>query len=284
MKNLIKQVSLHGRRLYLSVSDKLVSKGAFASGGESSIGRQGGSVVLPGSPDTVALFDDFLASDTGQLGGWSRVNADVDTGASNAVSRLSVTNGVMRASFQGTPVNSPAGVVGFTKYLTKNWKPNQGNLHFAARVKIPTLASVNAFVGLSDSGGADMPAYDTGDAGGIPITNMADGIGFMYSNLGSVTTWRAVTARSVATDSGDQTVNTGITPTANTYDVLEFDMSDSGNAAVFKVNGALVGRLEAPVEAKTALVPGVWVFGSDTGTIQVDLDWINVSANRDTGT
>ena len=277
-----KQVSLHGLRAYLSVGNKHVTQDAYVTGGEASSGRQGGSVVLPGSPATVARFDDFLASDTGgQFNGWTRVNGDVDTGASSSVARQSMVNGVVRVSFQGTPVNAPTFAVGLTNGLIKNWKPDQGRLHFAARVKLPSLASVNAFIGLSDSGGSEMPAYDTG--GGV-ITNAADAIGFMYSNLGSVTNWQGVAARSVAADSGDQTVDSAKALTANTYDVLEIDMGDSGELATFRVNGVAVGRLTNPVEAKTALTPGVWVFGSDTGTIQVDIDWINIAANRDTGT
>jgi hypothetical protein len=280
-----KQVSFHGVRDYLSTENRHVTQDAFVSGGEASVGRQGGSITIPGSPATVARFDDFLASDTGgQFNGRSRVNGDTDTGATGTVSRQSMVNGVMRVSYAGTALGTPAAAIGLTGGLIKNWKPDQGRLTFAARVKLPSLASVNAYIGFSDSGGSEMPSYDTGDAGGIPITNMADGIGFMYSNLGGVTTWRAVSARSVAGDSGDQTVNTGITPVANTYDVLEFHMGDSGEHATFFVNGVAVGRLTNPVEAKNALVPGVWVFGSDTGTIQVDIDYIALSANRDSGT
>lgn len=277
-----KQVSLHGVRDYLSTENRHVTQDAFVSGGEASVGRQGGSIVVPGSPATVARFDDFLASDTGgQFSGWARVNGDTDTGATGSVARQSMVNGVMRISFQGTAQPAPTRPVGLTNGLIKNWKPDQGRLCFGARVKLPSLASLNVFVGLTDSGGAEMPAYDTG--GGV-ITEAADAIGFIYSNLGSLTTWQGVSARSVAGDSGDQTVATGVTPTANTYDVLEFCMGDSGETAIFRVNGVAVGRLQNPVEAKTALTPALLVFGSDTGTIQMDVDWVGISAARDTGT
>jgi hypothetical protein len=283
-----KLVSLHGLKDYLSTESrrsvgKHIAQDGFAAGGEKSVGRQGGTIVIPGSPATVAEFSDFLASDTGgQFNGWARVNGDVDTGASSSVARQSMTNGVMRISFQGTPLNVPStGTIGLTKGLIKNWKPDAGRLQFAARVKLPSLASLNCFIGFSDSGGSEQPAYDTG--GGI-ITPAADAIGFQYSNLGSITAWTAVSARSVAADSGDQSATTGVTPTANTYDVLEIRMGDSGEYADFFVNGAHTNRFNNPVEAKTALTPGVWVFGSDTGTIQVDVDYIGVSGARDTGT
>ena len=282
-----KLVSLHGLKDYLSTESrrstgKHISQDGFASGGEKSVGRQGGTIVVPGAPATVAEFEDFLGTDTGTLNGWSRVNGDVDTGASSSVARQSMTNGVMRISFQGTALNVPeTGTIGLTKGLIKNYKPDAGRLQFVARVKLPSLASVNAFIGFSDSGGSEHPAYDTG--GGI-ITPAADAIGFIYSNLGSITAWTAVSARSVAADSGDQSATTGKTPVANTYDVLEIRMGDSGEYADFFVNGEHTNRFTNPVEAKNRLTPGVWVVGSDTGTIQVDVDYIGISAARDSGT
>lgn len=285
-----KGVSLHGLRAYLGVGGKkvtgrFVTQAAYAAGGELSIGRQGGTIVVPGAPAVVAEFEDFLGADTGLPtggGGYSRVNGDVDTGASSSVARQAFTNGVLRISFQGTPLNVPStGTIGITHGPNKTWKPDQGNLQFVARVKLPSLASLNAYIGFSDSGGSEQPAYDTG--GGI-LTNSADGVGFIYSNLGSITAWTAVSARSVAGDSGDQSATTGKTPVANTYDVLEIRMGDSGEYADFFVNGTHTNRFTNPVEAKNALTPGVWVFGSDTGSIIVDVDYIGVSAARDSGT
>lgn len=274
-----KQVSLHGRRAYISDSDKLVSKSAFATGGEAAQGRQGGSIVLPGGVDVVAYFNDFLG-DTGYLAGFTRMQGDTDSGATSTAAKVAGSNGVFRLSHQGTPLRAPSMAIGISQVL-KQWKPNAGNLHMQARVKIPSLASVNAFIGFTDSGGSEMPAYDTG--GGI-ITEAADAVGFAYSNLGGVTNWRVISARSVAADSGDQSLDTAKAPTANTYDVLGLQFSaDSGEYVDAYVNGAKVGRISQPTNAATALNFGVWVFGSDTGTIQVDVDYVNISANRDTG-
>lgn len=281
-----KQKSLWGLKSYISPQNVTVSQSVFGTGGDASVGRQGGSIVVPGSPDMVAVFDDFLGhiGDTGAINGWELVNGDNDTGASGTVTRVTATNGVMRASFAGTPLNSPLHALGFTTGLMKNWKANQKNLRFQVRVKIPSLASVNAFIGFSDSGGSEIPAWDTG--GGV-ITDAADAIGWMYSNLGGSTNWRGVSARSVAGDSGDQTLNDtgGGAPTANTYDVLGVEFaSDSGSYADFYRNGQIVGRISQPVNAATAMAFGVWLFGSDTGTIQIDTDYVNISGSRDTGT
>jgi hypothetical protein len=139
---------------------------------------------------------------------------------------------------------------------------------------------MNVFVGLTDSTAAEMPAYDTG---GELITQAADEIGFLYGNTASTTKWRAVTARSVAGDSGDPTPLIAATgPTANVYDELEFKV-DGGNLATFWVNGRQIGTIKNPVDPTIALTPSYYAFATDTGLRQIDLDYWSISAARDTG-
>lgn len=280
------QVSLHGLRAYIDRLNNLVSNGAFVSGGDRAIGRQGGSVVLPGSPGVVAQFNDFLGhlADTGGLDGWEMVNGDNDTGVTGSIAYVSATNGVIRLNGVTSMQPAPAHNLGLSTNAMKNWKANQGNLRFAARVKLPSLATANVFVGFSDSGGADMPAYDTGTNAAIGfLSNMTDGAGFMFGPGGSSTAWRPV---ATAGDS-DQVASggTSYSPTANVYDVLEVEFSsDSGQRVDFFVNGLFAGKIDNPVNAASGLAPGAWMFSNDTGTTQLDIDWINVSGNRDTGT
>lgn len=280
------QVSLHGLKAYLDRLNNLVSQGAFVAGGEKSVGRQGGSIVVPGSPGTVAQFHDFLGhlADTGGLDGWEMVNGDNDTGATGSIAYTSATNGVIRLNGVTSMQPAPAHNLGLSTNAMKNWKANQGNLRFAARVKLPSLATANVYIGFSDSGGADMPAYDTGTNAAIGfLSNMTEGAGFMFGPGGSSTAWRPVATKG----DGDQVASggTSYSPTANTYDVLEVVLSsDSGQRAEFYVNGAYAGKIDNPLDAAVALAPGVWMFSNDTGTTQLDVDWIAVSANRDTGT
>lgn len=285
-KHFKSQVSLHGLRAYLDRLSNLVAQGAIVSGGDKSIGRQGGTIVLPGSPGTVALFHDFLGhlADTGGLDGWEMVNGDNDTGVTGSIGYVSAVNGVIRLNGVTSMQPAPAHNLGLASNAMQNWKANQGNLRFAARVKLPSLATVNAFVGFSDSGGADMPAYDTGTNAAIGfLSNMSNGAGFMFGPGGSSTNWRAV---AVAGDA-DQVAagGTNAAPTANVYDVLEIEFSsDSGQRVDFFVNGVFAGKIDNPVNAAAGLVPGFWIFSNDTGTTQLDIDWVNVSGNRDTGT
>lgn len=280
MSNFTKQVSLHGKRSYITPDDKTVAKSAFVSGGEASIGNKGGSIVLPGSPDTVALFDDFLG-DTGELD-WTSVNGDTGVAGAGTVKKVTGTGGVLRITTSADAVLTPVAAIGMTQGLMKQWKANQGNLRMSGRVKIGTLAGSEFFFGFSDSGGAEMPAYDTG--GGV-ITNMADGVGFVYGGNSGTTTWRGTSARSVAADSGDGAVTLSSSPVANVYDTLEVALdSDSGGLyADFYVNGKREGRITQPTNGTTALTPVVMAFASDAAALAFDVDYINVSANRDTG-
>lgn len=284
-----KLVTLHGLRTYLTRTDMLAVAGAFVAGGEKgSIGRQGGNVVLPGSPGVVALFDDFLGhvGDTGAVGGWEFLNGDNDTGVTGGVNYTSAANGVVRLNWATSAQPGVAHNVGLSTNAMKNFKANAGNLRFAARVKMPSLTAVQAYIGLSDSGGADMPAYDTGtNAAAGFLSNMTEGVGFMYTQGGGVTTWRGVATKGDADQSMTASVSTVPSPTANVYDVLEIQLSsDSGQRADFFINGLHVGRINDPLDAAVALAPGFWLSGTDTGTIQLDVDWVNVSQNRDTGT
>jgi hypothetical protein len=266
---------IHRRALGLTTRDETISRTGFVSGGDDRP-----AIVLPGNPDTVALFDDFLG-DTGEFD-WTSVTGDTGAAGLGTVAKVTGTGGVARITTSDNAVLTPVSAIGFSQGLQKQWKANQGNLRLSARVKIGTLAGSEFYVGFSDSGGAEMPAYDTG--GGI-ITNMADGIGFVYGGNSGTTTWRGIAARSVAGDSGDQTSTLTSSPTANVYQTLEVALDgDSGQLfADFYVNGVKEGRISQPVNATTALTPVVMAFASDAAALTFDVDYINVSANRDTG-
>jgi hypothetical protein len=275
MSDFTKQKSLWGPKAYISPNDMLVSRNVVGTGGE---GKP--RIVMPGSHDTVALFDDFLG-DTGAFD-WTTVNGDTGVAGVGSVAKVTGAGGVLRITTSADAILTPTAVIGFSQGLQKQWKANQGYLRMSARVKIGTLAGSEVYIGFSDSGGAEQGAYDTG--GGI-ITNMADGIGFVYGGNSGTTVWRGIAARSVAADSGDQTATLTSSPTANVYQTLEVALDgDSGQLfADFYINGVKEGRISQPVNAVVALTPVVHMFASDAAALTLDVDYINVSAARDTG-
>lgn len=280
---------LHRRAYGLNFRDEVMARAGFVSGGEDRP-----AIVLPGNPDMVAVFDDFLGDLVADE--WAFVEGD--TGLSGAIANVS--NGVFRLSGSETVATAaPETGAALTQGLFKQWKVDaggrkNGRLRMSARVKAGTISTAaeggrhHLFVGFSDSGGMELPAYDTG--GGI-ITAAADAVGFIYSPTGATTDrWTMVAAKSTAGDSGDQQASpsTAVAPVSNVYDWLEIEVrngiSDTGSAAHFWINGKKVGSINSPVGSGIALTPWIGGFVQDTGfALQVDIDAIGVSSPRDTG-
>jgi len=301
---------IHRRVLGLSKDDQVMSRGGFVSGGD---GKP--AIVWP-SPDTVAVFDDFLTdgsgigmSDTGLhtmvindtgIAGQFFYSKTGDTGVKGGL--VAGTNGVYRITSSATittatPEGSSRGVVG--KQLA--WKANQGpggqsgRMRFGARIKAsqyPTATSgdwAGMFLGFTDSGGHETPVYDTGrsgDSGASAVTLASNLVGFLWGTGGD-TGWRGVSAKSTAGDSGDQQVTlTTVAPTANVWTTLEVEVhrggSDTGGTATFYVDGQAKGTIFSPIASSVAMTPCVY-FHDTGGATNLDIDWINVSAPRDTG-
>jgi hypothetical protein len=272
------QASLHGHRAFVTPDDMLVGRTAIAAGG-----RDKPLIVLPGAPDTVALFDDFLGDALGSewIVGTSDTGQATPASGVLATSAVSATNGVFRMTSSATSVQTPDG--GAQSLNTApNWKANQGRLRFACRLKTATLAGNTLFIGLTDTGGTEMPAYDTG--GGV-ITPAADYVGFIYSGEGGATqqAYRCVAGKAGADQVG--TPPSSITPTANVYDVFEIELPGvDGGAANFYVNGKSYAQIPTNAITPTvALAAGVWRANTDGAANAVDIDYLNVSAGRDTG-
>lgn len=265
-----KQVGLHGARVYLTPDDVLVAKSGFASGGEQSQGNLGGSIVLPGSPKHVAVFDDFLGDVVADQ--WNY--AEGDTG--NNAGLINGTSGVYRMTLSTSAAFAPASVASLNGGVLLQWKRNVGKLRMAARVKASSYAGVNIFVGLTDTGAAEMPYYDTGATAG-PISTATNAVGWIYGSDGDAV-WTGVGVNAGT----DATSVAGAAPTTNVYDVLELAWNDTGDVYFYQ-NGVLKGSMSAAVAGTRWLTPAVAAFAKDTGGQSIDIDYINVSANRDTG-
>jgi hypothetical protein len=283
-----KQVSLHGKRAYITKDDQIAASNGFVAGGD---GKP--AIVLPGSPDTTAIFDDFyagvgadLTGDTGTAGQYF-ITRKGDTGTTGVLT--AGTNGVFR--FTPSQTAATPGVAATTFGFvgpSLSWKPNQGpgpysgRLRFGARIKksIYTGGEHGVFVGFTDTTAAEYPVYDTGgSADGSAATN-AVGINW---NLAADTGWVGVAVDGDALQSVQLTT---VAPTANTYVTLEVEIhrgqGDTGGTATFYVDGVAKGRIDNPCNTSTALTP--CVYGYDTGGASLlDIDWVNVSAPRDTG-
>ena len=284
-----KQVSLHGKRAFVTKDDQVGARGGFVAGGE---GKPG--IVLPGSPDTVAYFDDFLEDHTlfGDTGTNSRVsNFWLDTGSAVSA-HVAGTGGVHRITPTLVDVDDCHVLVG----RSLDWKPNQGPGAYSGRLRVGArikkadwgqLAGVRTgyagvFVGFTDNAAMEMPVHDTGGAAGTVTATATNAFGIMHNSNGD-TGWVGV-----GVDGGTvQTALLGATEaTANKYVTLEMELhrssDDTGGTVSFYIDGFPKGQIDNPCNISTALTPVIAMY--DTGGASVlDIDWINVSAPRDTG-
>ena len=275
-----KQVSLHGTRAYLTKDDQLVGRNGVGAGGA---GKP--FIQVPGSPDTVAFFDDFLVDHTiqGDTGGFATFWLDTGSAAS---AHVAGPNGVHRITPTAVDVDDPHVIVG----RQLDWKPNQGpgdnsgRLRMSARVKKSTYTGgyQGIFVGFTDVAAAEMPFHDTGGAAGTADKATAsNGFGVMWNASGAEAGWVGV---AVDGDSYQEDVLTTTAPTDDTWVVIESEVSrgaaDTGGTASFWIDGVSVGSIDNPCNVSTALTPIIAVYDTG-GAATVDVDWVAVSAPRD---
>lgn len=300
-----RQVSLHGRKAFLTRKDKLVVKSGYVSGTE-----DGPNIFAP-APDTVAMYDDFLADfsgtgntvDTGRAG-LNFLAKATDTGLTSAIAS-GVAGGVYRITSSetittATPASSSRSIVG--QHLA--WKGDSASgeiaLRMAARVRASGFPSKTSgdwtglFVGFTDTVAHEVPLYDTGrggDSGASAVSPASNAVGFMWGTGGD-TGFRGVSANSGraggANDSGDQQVTlTTVAPTANKWYDFELQLrqtaGDTGAfVAEFYIDGKYQGKIDQPINPTVALTPVVSFYDTG-GAFNCDIDYINVSAPRDTG-
>jgi len=272
---------IHRRMLGIGFRDEVIARSGFVAGGEDRP-----AIVLPGNPDTVALFDDFLGDLIADE--WAFVKGDTGTVSTGALT--SASGGVFRMQHEPVPLNVSGENLALTQGLFKNWKvdsggPKNARLRMSARVKIESVSRTvkrqHVFVGFTDTGGAEFPAFDTG--AGV-VSNATDLVGFLFSPGGD-TGWSLVACRADTDQLAVAGSNYG--PSANTYTTLEVEVrsgiSDTGGRAHFWVDGKKVGSIDSPLTSSVALSPYIGFWVQDTGPRFLDVDYVALSQPRDTG-
>lgn len=276
MGSVNKQVSLHGRKAFISDEDKLAGRGGLVAGG----GDDKPAFIFPG-PDTFAEYDDFTGFllDTGVgASGW-QITRGTDTGAdAGAQIAQGFTGGVLRLTAANN-FASPLDVVAVHK--GRNFKANQGQVRFLARVKLPAITNISAFAGFTDDTGTiEAPIYeDTG--AGVAASDATDAVGFLFDTANGHTAVQCVGVQNGA----DRTPVDLTAPTANVWETWEILLDTGGDASFFR-NGVAAGYIADAVTPTVPLTPTFSVFPHTTGvgTSLFDVDYANLSARRDTGT
>jgi len=256
--------SIRGRSLGLGPSDELIAPGGLFTG------RHGSQIVFP-SPTKMVLFDDFLGDVVGDL--WNYTEGTDTTTADGAI--VEGVNGVFRLT--GGDSAGTVAADGAQLNSALNWKANQGNLIFEARVKLASIASVSCFVGLTDTKALEAPIQSAASADTI-TTNATDAVGVMFDTSMATDNWWLV---GVATDVDATKQDSGYAPVADTYETWRIEISAAG-AAQFYRNGLAIGTaMSGALTATVALTPCfiIWPRSAAAGKT-MDIDYVCVAADR----
>lgn len=259
------KTSLHGKKVGLTYTDKLLCPQGFVSGDE------GNQFLLP-SPNTVTMFDDFLGSAASTA--WTYTEGTDTTTANGAVS--AAVNGV----FLLTGGDSAGTVAADGAQLNSllQWKASSGSLVFQTRVKLASIASVSCFFGFTDTTSLEQPIESASSADTL-TTTATDAVGFMFdTNMSTDHWWFAGVANDVDATAKD----TGFAPVADTYETFRIEVDTSGNAVGYR-NGLPVAstKLSGAVTASVALTPVFIVRPlSAAAGKTLSVDYIAVSSDR----
>jgi hypothetical protein len=259
------QTSLHGQLLGLTKLGSLQCPGGFTSGADNY------NLHSLADPSRVTFFDDFLGDVVADQ--WNFTEG-TDSGTSDgAISEL--VNGV----FLLTPGDSAGSVAADGAQLNSalNWKANQGNLVFQARVKLAAITSVSCFIGLTDTKSLEQPIHSASSADTI-TTNATDAVGFFFdTNMTTDNWWFAGVANDV--DATHQ--NMGVAPVADTYETFRIEITSDGKAQAFR-NGVSVGTLMSGALTATVALTPVFIVRplSAAAGKTMSVDYSYVSANR----
>lgn len=255
--------SLHGKLVGLNKNQQLLAKG-FASGQP----NLNTSLLAAPNPHSAVLFDDFLGDVIADQ--WNYAEGTDTATADGAI--VALPGGVFRLTGGDSAGTIAADGAQLNSEL--NWRADQGNLVFQARVKVAAITTVSFFFGLTDTKSLEAPAALSGTT---YTTDATDAVGVLFDTAATTDTLRLV---GVANDVDAAHVDTGLAPEAGVYETWRIEVSKTGTA-VFYRNGIQVGQLANAVTPTVPLTP-VFVIrpqGAVAGRT-MDIDYAYVSADR----
>lgn len=227
------------------------------------------SVPGLGEPSRIVLFDDFLGD---QLAGpWS--GASGADGSDPAI-QAAQPGGIVRMATGGGSTDMSANLSALTHGL--NFQADKGEMIMRARVQIDDKSNSYIFVGFTDvlaTGTAELP-FEL-DASDVLTSTATDATGFLYDTTGSDAWFVAGVAGD--TDAGPTKLD--VAPSDDTWVDLEVRVRESGLAR-FYVDGIHRADLASAVSTGTPLTPIVAASDDNTGTRNLDCDWIVAIGER----
>lgn len=160
--------------------------------------------------------------------------------------------------------------------LGLNWESDQGNLVLEARCKLDDITDVIVNIGFTDvmpGTTLEIPLeYNT-----TTITSTAsDAVAFVFDTGATTDNWHAI---GVAGDTETSAINTGLAPTANTYQTFRVEV-DSSERANFYIDGALVAQLGSVLTGTDDITPVIIIVADTTDQATLTCDYVTVAGDR----
>lgn len=232
-----------------------------------------GHPVFTFPPDRATLFDDFLGDVLADQ--WSGAAGTDTAGAAPAINAQE--NGVVRLT-SGDAGGGNDAADGSVLTAGLNWYAENGGLVIEGRIKlVSAITTVNVCFGFTDVLGttAVEAPFEIGSTDAI-TSNATDAVCFVFDTAGTDDQWAGLGVKN-GTDTSR--VDTGLAPTADTYQRLRIEVGTAGDATFF-VDGVEVGSVANAVTATVALTPVLFVMTRTTATRSVDADYIFCQQER----
>lgn len=257
--------TLHGPNVGLDEKRRLVSTKGLRLGSD---GNQ--FDVL--SPEYSTISDDFNGA-TIDATKWTTFKGS-DGGAGFFASLAGQANGAVRG-VAGAGAGATMAVNGTSLVSFLNWKANSGELVFQARVKVDAITNLSLFIGLGEQIAALQQPIVA--ANGTTVTTTAvDAVGFLFDTTLTAAFWHVT---GVANNVDATLTALAVAPVAATYATFRIELDKLGNAKFF-YNGRGVAQLALAVTPTVALTPVIAAFTRSASTVNVDADYVHVSATR----
>lgn len=225
------------------------------------------------NPYVITLTDDFLGEEIDGYKWQSLIGSNAS--CQQAILLQDQTRGMGRLT-TGADAGGTMALNGCQLQGALNWSANQGGLVIEGRLLMSAITNVAVFFGFTDQVSAlEMPF--TLAAGDVLTSNATDAVGVLFDTGADTDNWWAV---GVAADVDATKQNLAVAPVAATMEYWRIEITTAGVATFYR-NGSLVGSaMTAALTASAQLTPVVVAFSRGAASRTIDVDFINVQAQR----
>ena len=200
------------------------------------------------------------------------LNTLVGTDGSAAVPAVDQASGIVLTT--GADAGATMALNGSELVSALAYDRGTGGLEFDVVIKMSRITNACVYVGLTDSISLEMPF--TISAATL-TSNATDGMGMLFDTAATAATWKFVR---VANDVDGAIYNTGLAPTAATYEQFHIDVDEDGSAKIYHDGKLIANGLTGCSTSGVKLTPCVAAFSRTSTSMTVTADYVGIRSYR----